>query len=441
MLCGSCGEEYSANGQRTGRPAGRQTFGFPEPMRPEAFHGLIGDVVRAIEPHSEADPHAVLVQALVAFGNVIGRGPRFAVEADEHPAALYALIVGESAKARKGTSLSYIRRVIQRADSDYEDRRLVGGLSSGEGLVWAVRDATTKLIKQTKENPLDDDNWIEETTDPGIADKRLLAIESEFAQAFKVMARAGNTLSPTLRGLWDHGSAGMLTKNDPTRTANAHVSLIGHITRDELRRLMDATEQANGFANRFLFCCARRSKLLPHGGRFELDLNMALELSEAVKAAATVGRNGPIKRDRAADDLWEQVYHDLSQSAPGMLGSITSRAEAQVMRIALLYAALDGSTSIGKDHLAAALAVWDYCEASAKYVFGDATGDPVADEILTALRTAGSDGMTRTQIRDLFSRHRGDRVGGALTALDGCRARHPRPAGNGRPAGAALVRP
>jgi hypothetical protein len=38
-------------------------------------------------------------------------------------------------------------------------------------------------------------------------------------------------------------------------------------------------------------------------------------------------------------------------------------------------------------------------------VFGSSLGDPVADEILRAVRTAGQDGMTRTQIRDLFQRH------------------------------------
>ncbi|MEJ7873117.1 MAG: hypothetical protein WKF67_12740, partial [Rubrobacteraceae bacterium] len=39
-----------------------------------ALHGLPGDVVRAFEPHTEADPVAVLANLLAAFGNVIGRG-------------------------------------------------------------------------------------------------------------------------------------------------------------------------------------------------------------------------------------------------------------------------------------------------------------------------------------------------------------------------------
>jgi hypothetical protein len=133
-----------------------------------------------------------------------------------------------------------------------------------------VRDAATKMVHPKKD---DQDHqgqeWIEETVDPGVSDKRLLVLEGEFAQALKVMARPGNTLSPAMRNLWDHGKAGSLTKNDRTKCTDAHVSIIGHIVRDELRREMTSTEMCNGFANRIMFVCARRSKVLPEGGNLE----------------------------------------------------------------------------------------------------------------------------------------------------------------------------
>jgi hypothetical protein len=66
----------------------------------------------------------------------------------------------------------------------------------------------------------------------------------------------------------------------------------------------------------------------------------------------------------------------------------------------------------------AAIALWERCEASARYIFGSAVGDPVADEILRALKVRGGDGMTRTEIRDLFKRHeKGERIGLALDLL------------------------
>jgi hypothetical protein len=66
-----------------------------------------------------------------------------------------------------------------------------------------------------------------------------------------------------------------------------------------------------------------------------------------------------------------------------------------VLRLSLLYALLDRSPAITAAHLTAALAVWDYGEASARYVFGDATGDPVADRILAGLREDGTDDPER----------------------------------------------
>jgi hypothetical protein len=82
-----------------------------------------------------------------------------------------------------------------------------------------------------------------------------------------------------------------------------------------------------------------------------------------------------------------------------------ARAEAQVMRLACLFALLDQSALITRARLLAALAVWDYAEASAKYIFGDTLGDPVADRILQVLRRSPG-GITRKDIRDLFKRHR-----------------------------------
>ena len=73
---------------------------------------------------------------------------------------------------------------------------------------------------------------------------------------------------------------------------------------------------------------------------------------------------------------------------------MTARAEAQVMRLACLYAVEDMSYVVGLAHLQAALEVWRYCFESAAYIFGDSLGDPMADEILRALRTAGSDGLS-----------------------------------------------
>jgi hypothetical protein len=83
-------------------------------LDPSALHGLAGDIVRAIEPHSESDPAAILVQVLLAFGAHVGRGPHVAVEGDQHHGNLFALLVGNTSKGRKGTSWGRVRELFER---------------------------------------------------------------------------------------------------------------------------------------------------------------------------------------------------------------------------------------------------------------------------------------------------------------------------------------
>jgi len=143
-------------------------------------------------------------------------------------------------------------------------------------------------------------------------------------------------------------------------------------------------------------------------------------LPEHFRRRCAASAQGVLKRDEDARALWGEVYPELSEGRPGLLGAATSRAEAQVMRLAVLYALLDLSAVIRLEHLRAALAMWKYCERSARYV-GSALGDPLADELLERLHSAGEDGLTRTQIRDALGRNRsGSRIDQALHEL----ARH-----------------
>ena len=120
----------------------------------------------------------------------------------------------------------------------------------------------------------------------------------------------------------------------------------------------------------------------------------------------------------AARTIWAGVYAELSRPRPGLVGAVTARAEAQAIRLALTYALADCSAVIDVPHLLAGLAVIEYAQASAEYIFGDSLGDPVADELLVALRRAGDAGLTRTDVRDLFKRHqRAERVTAALDLL------------------------
>jgi 5S rRNA maturation endonuclease (ribonuclease M5) len=363
-------------------------------MEPEAFYGLAGKVVETIAPHSEADPNGILLQFVVAFGNALGASPHCLVEGDQHRAKLFVITSGATSKGRKGTSLGRIRQLMALADPGWATGNINSGLSSGEGVIYAVRDAVEKVGK---------DGAIE-TVDPGVSDKRLMIVSEEFVSALSAMDRAGNTLSPVLRDAWGTARLQTLIKNSPDKATGSHISIIAHTTDDELRAKLTRIEMGNGFANRFLFAKVRRSKMLPYGGHLDDQALKPLgrEVAAALEKARTIGR---LTMTDAAADEWEAVYPALSADRPGLLGAILGRAEAQVIRLGVIYAALDNTTQIDTPHLEAALAVWDFCEQSATQIFGDLVGDDVADTILQALRAASPNGINRTEISGLFSRH------------------------------------
>jgi hypothetical protein len=383
----------------------------PEPEWPEldaaALYGLPGEIIRAMEPHTEADPVALLGSLLCAFGNAIGRGAHFRVGADLHYLNLFCALVGESSKARKGMSWNFVKDLMGAVDEGWATERVASGLASGEGLIYHVRDRVERENKDGER----------EVVDEGVKDKRLLAYEAELAGLLKVMSRDGNNLSPVIRQAWDGGRLRTLTKNNPTKATDAHISIIGHVTRTELLRYLTETEAGNGFANRFLWLLVKRSKLLPRGGEwFRVDkAPLVRRLSSALEFGA---KPVEITMTESAWIDWEEVYGPLSEGKAGMFGAVTGRSEAQTRRLAALYAVLDESNEIEPRHLEAALALWQYAEESARYIFGDATGDPVADTIGASLKGAGADGMSRTDISHLFKRHMSaERIGQALAFL------------------------
>ena len=264
-------------------------------------------------------------------------------------------LVGDSSKARKGSSLTLVQAVAKVADQVWVEEKNRSGLSSGEGFIHEVRDPVLRWNVKDQEH---------EIVDPGVKDKRLLVVEPEFAAALAVMERHGNTLSQLIRQAWDGNKLATMTRNSPLKATGAHISVIGHITEIELKARLTSTNAANGFANRFLFVAVKRSKLLPHGGglkREEID-RLGRKLQEVIANYPAVITGGDcviataptvISMNDDAKRIWEDAYPSLSADRFGMLGAVTARAEAQVIRFALIYALLDGREQIEPPHLMA----------------------------------------------------------------------------------------
>jgi hypothetical protein len=368
----------------------------------EALHGLPGDVVELLEPHTEADPVALLASFLAEIGAMLNRAPHLILDGTFHPLLFWPVLVGRSGKSRKGTAGKRIERLLALADPDWTRGEYRGNLSSGEGVAFAVRDAQYKE-ESLKDHGQPTGDTITICVDSGVSDKRLFLVQPEFGVVLRIMAREGNSLSGVLRDAWDGLTLAPMTKANRVRATDPHIGIVGHVTKDELLRNLTDTEASNGFGNRFVWLAVRRSKELPESSA--PDECSVLTLARKIRQAIQYGRTlCQIGRTDSAREAWATIYHDLSADRPGLAGALLGRAEAQVLRLSALYCILDQRPAINLVHLKAGLALWQYAEQSTRLIFGDSLGDPDADTILRALRTSGE--LSDSDLSNLFRRHR-----------------------------------
>ncbi|MEZ5854368.1 MAG: hypothetical protein R3D67_06300 [Hyphomicrobiaceae bacterium] len=178
--------------------------------------------------------------------------------------------------------------------------------------------------------------------------------------------------------------------------------------------LLGKVELFNSFANQFLWFAVRRSKLVPLAtGMSEADVDrLGREYGARLMSAA---RLGEVEFSDDARELYCDLYPALTADQPGLYGVVTARAEAQVIRLALTFAILDASPLITTQHVVAAIAVWEYCDSSARYLFESAMADPLETRILAVLSGAP---RTTTELHQALGGHTdSSRLHAALRSL------------------------
>jgi len=376
---------------------------FTPPPIADAFHGLLGQIAKAIEPELEPNVEGFLLNLLSAFGHCVGIGPSFAVLSDLHHANLNTCLVGETSSG-KGQCWTVVRGLMRQADSQFQGN-ICSGLSSGEGLIQSIAD---------------DENG---------TNKKLLCNEQELAKVIRSMRREGNTLSAILRSLWDCEPVESRTKI-PIAANNAFLSILSSITPKELARLLDGSvEVVNGFANRFLWCEVQRVRHLPEGGDISVLKPFIQPLAKAIANARSIGL---MRRSPEAIALWREAYPNLVREKAGEHGVATSRSRPQVLRLSMLYALADGQAVIGEPHLRAALALWEYCDQTAGRLFGGVGSSEPEPLWLKCLNMIQSEpGIARSAITyGLKNSAKADAIGDVLEGLKAkgmatCKGIHP----------------
>lgn len=341
-----------------------------------ALYGPLGEIVRTIAPHSEADEAGLLFTAMAYAANCIGISPHMYVDArSKHGLRINVVLAGDTANGAKGDTKRAIHPVFE--DDPWADNCIQGGFASGEALVGSLA-----------------------SQDPDNYEPRRLIVEEEFASVLVRATREGSILSQIMRAAWD-GAPLENRKAGGSQVAHSHlIGVYAHITPTEFRRRLNETETANGFGNRFLVVKVQRAQILPRGGNLpqsEWD-RLARLRRDAVRDARSIGT---MDFTEAGNELWtDLVYYFHAKPRYGLFGAMTARWRPQLLRMAMLYAALDGQSRVDVDHLLAAQCAWEYVEKSTADIFGKATGDPIADRILVAV-TESDHGITRDELRSI----------------------------------------
>jgi uncharacterized protein DUF3987 len=337
------------------------------------YEGLIGEVVKLLEPHSEADPVALYMELLATFGSCVGPGPHYKIGGTYHRANLFLAVCGETAIGRKGSAHDWVVEVFRQIDPYYVENCMFGGLASGEGVIHAVRDPKTKILKDGSTS----------IVDAGVTDKRRLFVETELAgRTFTAMRREGNTLSAVLRQAWESSTLAVATKQNDDKATGAHITVVGHATVKELLATLRPEDIAGGFANRFLFFVVRRSKMLPI--QTEPDQAKVVALATKFRKALENARKiAKVKLSTEGTKAWSEIYQALDDEAQALDDEqipFLSRGAAQILRLAMILTLVDGKSEIEPKHLRTAEGLWTYARKSVEFMVGNSSLELPSDQ-------------------------------------------------------------
>lgn len=380
----------------------------PKP-HPDCLYGLVGAIARAGSNDTEANPYAVAAAALAYLGVAVGRGPFMPIGDDWNHARLNFVHVGRSSRGRKGTAKKLVISRIAKAVADLNQHLApqihTGGLSTREGLALLIHDGWTQGKDEV----------------PPVDDKRLLAVESEFANVLHQSRRDGNTLSTALRDAWDGTSIKPAIKTSRVWASNPHIGILADITPSELRNLMASREMSNGFANRFIFFWAEGDRVNPFPKPTPKDVidDFAHRIAQLLQFA---GADRHVDRDAhrmtfstAAASLYARLYHGelRDRSAGEHITGLLDRRAPMLMRLAMIFALTDKTFTIDVPHVNAAMAWIRYWAESVKFIFQSAMDEVATEKAnetaaeLVAFLKAHSRASRTELVRTCFKGHMG----------------------------------
>ncbi|MEU5299698.1 DUF3987 domain-containing protein [Streptomyces noursei] len=380
----------------------------------KAWHGIAGEILEYVSPDTEADPAGILATLMSSFSCMVGHD-RIVHGPVKQRVNVWTILIGDTGEGRKGTATDRALEILHKVNSSFFKNNTTTSLSSGEGLIYSVRDGMDEDEIARRE-----DNG--QKVDYGVDDKRLLVMSTEFAT---IMQKThGSTLGPVMRDAWD-GKTLNIHSMDAEVATDPHITIMGHVTGQEFADRQKATEMAGGTWNRFSPIFVHRPHEIPwpeDPDDWEQRLeDFAMRLRDAVNRAGR--EDGPVVWSKEAQLLYRrEIYREYANTSGDseVMKQFTTRRLPSLVRAAGVYALMDGRDVVSLEDLEAAKAFVDYSIASARFVLGEFMSGSSARAVLSAeereaqdkeilaeaLMKAGVEGLTRTHINQKTLKYR-----------------------------------
>ncbi len=351
----------------------------------ETFQGHLGAMTRLIAPHVPWDPMAFLGQTIVAVGNWLGYRFHIAEEATKRRANLYLAVVGGTGSG-KGTSYRWTEWVMSALDEPYLRNRITTAVGSGEGLLAKITD------------PVYSTNARGDVVEvmAGSDDKRVLYLEEELGQLFMKMI-SQDSVEKMVTKAWDSAQLETTTKKESMVCATPHVSIIGHITPDELFTRLDHRLIDNGFSNRWLYLLIKPTQVkFTSTAPEEVGGLEALraELCDNLRRFQRSGNDDFVLTPAAEDVYLDTARWLYDHPHTGAMLKQDVRWRPLMWKLSIVFAAADGTNKVEAEHFLAARAF-----------FGAKSGNELVDRFMFMWRQTGYEPLTLSDIADMFSKN------------------------------------
>ncbi len=373
---------------------------FPE----NAWFGVIADYYNLVADTTEAPEEFIwagivgVLSALAAASVGIPWGPQLM-----RP-ILYLCLLGETGRSRKTTSVDDARSLIleplaprSQQAGEPDPLEIVNGSGSGEGLIDVLADR----------------EWFPEGADkkarPNIqTGRRAVFLFDEFGALLGKAGRdqAGDLIGFMLKAFDMPQELKHSTRSRKVICTNATATIIAASTAAYLSKGLSEDLIQAGLLNRFLFVQGGRGDPLPIRPAIDAEQHRQLLGRVAAALSAVMGKPMSLSPEAVAvNDARYRLDHGRQESSD-LLAAATNRTPVMAVRLSMLFAVADGTSTISGEHMTAG---WDVAEYG-RLVAADLV-DQVHDKtwkeaearlVSRAMRVAqtSSGTFTKTEVRD-----------------------------------------